>query len=792
MWHDLRLAIRRLFNAPAFTLASILTLALAIGANSAIFSVADAVLFKRLPYADPERVYVVARLDATTRERERGVPFKYLQAIHDHHRGLGEVGLRGQTMMTIHPGDRDAEWMETFAVTPGYFRVLGVRAIRGRLFDARDAAEPGRAAVLTYESWQARFGGDEHIVGRAVTLGDRTRDVIGVLPRGFVFPTTSLRFLYSPTGRPHYVTVALPTSPDATEIASSEGFEESVVRLEPGVSQEQAQAELDALIAPLRAGRNDSVVLDNPRAVLFPTGRPVMALLVAAAALVLLVGCANLANLLMARTRRREREIGLHAALGATRLRIVRPIFLETAIVGIAAALLALLVTALTFELLLRQVPPAAYGSAYIRFDIRVAVFAIGLGILSGLVFAVAPSWWCARLDVQALVRGRHASRWRRGVFGQPMIAVQVAAATVLLFGAGIAGRAFVSVLRVPLGFSPDGLIVINARPDESKAADFREFYERAVASLARRSDVAAAGAGGSIPTDGFRAAESVEVSGQGPVDVLHVLPGYFETIGVPLVRGRLLTWEDMRGGLDVAVVAESAARALFPDQAALGGTFRTRQGRHFRIVGVVGDVPRSLSRHMPPPAYVFPPRDTSRAMTIVARMPSPGAHALADVRREIAALAPGSPVTGVWWSDAIDSLAAYRNPRFQTLVLGAFAMLALVLTVMGIFAVVTFVVATRTREMGVRLALGAPPRSLVSLVLRQAVAPVTMGILAGLVTTLWLRRIAEAQLFDVNARDPLTLAATAVTVAAAAFAAAYLPARHASRVDPIDVLRAE
>jgi putative ABC transport system permease protein len=472
----------------------------------------------------------------------------------------------------------------------------------------------------------------------------------------------------------------------------------------------------------------------------------------------------------------------------------VRPIFFETVIVGLVAALLALLVTALTFELLLRQVPPAAYGSAHVRLDFRVVVFAVALGIVAGIVFAVVPAWRCARLDVQALVQGRRAGRWHRhGTFGQPMIAVQVGVAIVLVSGAAIAGRSLVSVLRVPLGFSPDNLIAINARPDAGKPADFREFYERSVETLSRRSDVTAASAGGSIPTDGFRAAENVEVSGgQRPVDVLHVLPGYFETIGIPLVRGRLLTREDMRGGVDAAVVAESAARALFPDQNAVGATFRSRQGRHFTIVGVVGDVQRSLSRQMPPPAYVFPPRDTSRSMTIVARMRSPGPHVLAEVRREIAALAPGSPVTGVWWSDAIDTLASYRNPRFQTLVLGAFAVLALVLTVMGVFAAVTFVVAARTREMGVRLALGAPPRSLVSLVLRQAVTPVAAGILAGLLATPWLRRVAEAQLFEVNTRDPLTLAAAVITVAAAAVVAAYLPARHATRVDPIEALRAE
>ena len=516
MLHDLRLAIRRLRNAPAFTAVAIATLALAIGANTAIFSIADAVLFKRLPYADPERVYVLAIMDAKTRERSRGVPFAYLQAIDEHHRGLSEVGLRGPTMMTIHPGNEEAEWMETFAVTPGYFSVLGVRASRGRLFEAGDAAEPGRAAVLTYETWQRRFGGDETIVGRAVKLGTETRDVIGVLPRGFVFPTTSLRFLYNPTGRPEYLTVTLPPSGEAGQRAARRGFEEAVVRLEAGVTREQAQAEIEALVAPLRAGREDHVVLDSPRAVLFPTGRPIMAFLLAAAGLVLLIGCANLANMLLARTRRREREIGLHVALGATRLRVVRPIFFETLIVGLAAALVALLVTALTFELLLRQVPPVAYGSASIRLDLRVAVFAVALGLLAGLAFAVVPSWWSARLDVQTLVQGRRASRSRRRhVVGQPLIAVQVALAIVLVFGAAIASRAFVSVLRVPLGFPPDDLIAINARPDGNPPPDLRGFYERAVETVARRADVAAAGAGGSVPDRRIRRSRNRRDFGQ-------------------------------------------------------------------------------------------------------------------------------------------------------------------------------------------------------------------------------------------------------------------------------------
>jgi len=795
---DLALALRRLRSTPGFTAVAVLTLALAIGANTAIFTVADAVLFRPLPYTDPERVYVLERLETETGERSRSVPLKYLQTIDRHHHGLGEVGLRGYTAMTVHTGGDEAEWMETFAVTPGYFRVLGVRAERGRLFTDSDALDPGRAAVLTYDSWQHRFAGDEAIVGRAVRLGTQTRDVIGVLPRGFIFPTTSLRFLYALTGRPEFLTVAPRPAAGAgtTEpnpILMGGSADDAVVRLAPGVTREQVQAEIDALVEPLRGDRHDRVVLESPRAVVFPTSRPIMQLLVAAAALVLLIGCANLAGMLLARTRRREREIGLRVALGATRLRVVRPVFFETLVVGIAAALVALFVTALTFDLLLRQVPPVAYGAATVRLDFRVAAFALALGILGGIAFAVVPGWWSTRRDVQVLVQGRgDAGPRRRGALRYPMIAAQVSLAIVLVFGAAIAGRAFVSVLRVPLGFSPDRVIAINARPQGEGAPALRAFYARAVETLVRQADVLAAGAGGSIPTDGFGGADTVETSGnQRPVDVLYALPGYFETLGIRLVRGRLLTWNDVSGN-DAAVLAESAVCALFPDRDAIGASFRTAQQRQYTIVGVVGDVQRSMSRPLAPPAYVIPPADTTRGMTIVARTRNRGPRTLPALRREIANLAPGTPITGVWWSDSIDALAAYRNPRFQTLVLGTFATLALGLTALGIFGTVAFAVVTRTREMGVRLALGAPPRSLVRLMVREAATPVVLGVAGGLVAAQWLRQVAEAQLFEVSARDPGTLAVVAVTVAGAALVAAWVPARQASRGNPITVLRAE
>jgi len=312
----------------------------------------------------------------------------------------------------------------------------------------------------------------------------------------------------------------------------------------------------------------------------------------------------------------------------------------------------------------------------------------------------------------------------------------------------------------------------------------------RALEAIGRRTDVATVGAGGAVPTDGFGCAEAVD-GGQRPVDVIYALPGYLETIGLRLIRGRTLTSTDVSAG-DVAVTSESAAAALFANHDPIGAAFKTRQGRQFTVVGVVNDVKRSLTRQLDPLAYVIPPPNTTRGMALVVRMRVRAPSTLVDLRREISRLAPGTAVTGVWWSDSISALTAYRNPRFQTLVLGTFATLALALTALGIFAVVGVAVAARMRELAVRVAIGASPQSLVRLVVQQSLMPVVVGLVLGLIATEWLKHVAEAQLYQVEVRDPITMGVAAVTVVSAALVAAYIPARRASRVDPAVILRAE
>jgi putative ABC transport system permease protein len=799
MLDDLKLAWRRLRHSPGFAVVSIVTLALAVGANTAIFTVADAVLFRPLPYADPDRLYVVRAVDATTAFRASNVPFEYVRAIQEHHSGVAGVALRSTTLFTSQPGPDGAESVETFVAAPDYFQILGVQPVRGRLFQESDVPDGTHTAMLTYESWRRRFGSDESIVGRAVALGPEVRTVIGVLPAGFIFPSASLRRLDAVTGRAEYVTVAAPPQPGSTRrsmIALGGMASDAIVRLKPGVTRERAQAELDALAAGVRATRpNDrhAIVLDDLRALLFPTGRGVLTALLVSAGLVLLVGCANLANMLAARLDRRQQELAIHAALGATRLRLVRPLFLETLAIGIAAGALALVVAALTFDALLREVPPAAYGRAFIDVDARVAWFSLILGIAGGLLFAVIPAWRSAQRDVRAVIRGPHSlplRQWRAS--RRSMIAAQIALAIVLAVGAVTAARNLIAVLNAPLGFNPDHVIALDAEPRVKDIAERRQFLERARSVLASHPDVVSVGVGTTTPFYNLLANEG-PVAATASLREVQALPGYLETLQVPLREGRLPQPDHSGSDLEPAVVSESAARRLFPDRAAVGEVYTSREGRRFGITAVVGDENGDTDK-TGALVYVFPRELRSMGrFAILVRTRTRGAGTLASVRRAVVALVPpNEPVAASWMSDSIGALSTYRNPRFQTIVLGSFGVLALGLAALGVFAAVSAMVAARAREMGIRIAIGATPRALIRQIVREALVPVAAGAVAGVLAARMLGRLARAAIagFDATNADALAIATFAVLAAGAL--AAYLPARRAGRVDPIAVLRAE
>ncbi|MCI0392516.1 MAG: ABC transporter permease [Acidobacteria bacterium] len=790
MLADLRLAWRRLIKAPGFTITAVMILTFAIGANAAVFSIADAALFRPLPYHDPDSLYLLKMVNQRTGQRYSNIPHRYLQAINQHNPGQRDPRRYEAGIFNSVPGitivlNGEAYSVATLAVTENYLRLIGVRPARGRLLDAGDVSQPGRPAMLSYATWRQRFGGDEQIIGRSVNFGATTFDIVGILPSGFVFPS------------PIPDTLDLVTVMEQPAQGSSGGAIDPILRLWSGVTRQQAQAEIDALIAPLAAENPQTAdfrpALVDVKSVLYPRGRQIMTFLLAGSALVLLLGCASLAILFLARIRRSEHETGIRIALGASRIRLIRPMILEAALISAAGAAFAILMTMVTSDALLRQVPRIAYGNAAVGVDLRVILFALALWFLVIASLSIVIALRSTRFDVQALIQGRRQGVSRRGGIGRPLIAIQVALAIALTFGASIAGRAFLSVMRMPLGFNPDNVITVAFTSDAKTGAERQAIYTRAIESATSQSEVISAGAIYSLPLSGALPFGPVlmEGSNENVGGIVHVLPGYFETIGAPLLRGRTLNWDDARSRADVSVITESAARTLFPNRDPIGGAFSSGPGRRFIVVGVVADIRNRPEPKSEPLAYVIPHDDT-RLMTLVIRAQSRKDSTVAAIKRGIGAIAYGRPLRAGWWNDTINGMTAYRNPRFQTLVFGTFAGLALMLIALGTFGVVSFSVAARTHEIGVRLALGATPRSLIRLMVSQTLAPIAAGLILGILLTRWLSQLAEAQIFQVNTNDPVMTVIAALVVIAIAVLAAYVPARRVSRVDPLVVLRAE
>ena len=782
-WRDLTCAARGLRRSPAFTLTVVLTLALGVGVNTAIFGIADGVLFRPLQYGEPDRLFVITMMNRESGQLYGNVPDEFVEAVAEA-RGVAGVAMLGGSAGAVVQGADGPENAHVVAVTPEYFDVLGVEALYGRVFDREDVNAGGRPALLSHASWRQRFGGSEEIIGSSVALGDRTFDIIGVLPPGVIYPTPT-------AGVPEIVTLQ----------SSWNGFN-PIARLAPGTTRDAAQAEIDTLASRLSA--TEVPFLTDVRDVLYLAARPATRFLLGSAVLVFLIGCAHLTNLLLARSHQRSRETGIRGALGASRTRLVRPVFFEAGLLGLAGGAVAIVVTFLTFDVALPLVPPNVYGSAPVGVSLRVVLFAIALGVFGGLMFAVVPAWRSARLDPLAVIQGRRAAVGPCRRFGRPMVTAQVALSLVLVFGAIVSARTVLSLQR--LGFDPENVVIatltapyadvlnlleVNDENEEEDAGPaIQAFYARAAEAVGGLADVVSVGAVGSRPFDSRGPDEGIRgPTGRGIVGLDHVLPGYFEAAGLHRLSGRLPDWEDFRSGALVSVLSESAGRALYGREDPVGRTFETPRGR-FTVIGVVGDVVKSR-RDEQPGGYVMPGSRTPR-LQLVARTRLKSDAVLREIEREFSALAPGLPVRVLWWDESIRSTSDSRNPRFATLVLGGFGGVALGLTAVGVAGLIAFLTAIRNREMGIRLALGAASGSLVRLMIRQTLVPVLAGIVLGLAITPPLARLAESQLFEVESGDPWTLAVTVVTVIAVALCAAWLPARRAGRIDPMEVLRSE
>jgi putative ABC transport system permease protein len=799
---DLRYGIRTLLRTPTFTAVAILTIALGIGVNTAIFSVVHAVLLKRLPYPEPDRLVVISESQRVV--GEMGVAWPSFLDIRERSRSMRPTALYRVDEMTVS-GQREPELLRVGEVSAEFFPLLGARPALGRGFvAAEDRAGAPPAVVLSDELWRSRFGGDRAVIGRIVRLDAVPHTVVGVMPRGFGFFANRVD-LYRPIG----LHGADPIWLDRRNHSGAR----ALARLAPGTTLAQARTELTAIMRQLEQEHPESnsgqtAVLKPLDERLFEEVRPALWTLLAAVGLVLLIACVNVAHLQLARGTARQKELAIRAALGAGRGRIVRQLITESLVVSAIGGAFGLVIASWAIGPLLRLAPSAIPRLAETRIDTGVLLFALALSLATGVLFGLAPALSASRPDPQSVLsdagRGSTSGRSRRR-FRTVLFVSEVALAFVLVIGSGLLVRSLLSAMSVPPGFEPDGLLGLDVSLPAAKYPDSaprQRFYENAIAELRRLPGVEAASAiycaplvgrcWGSVYTLSDRPAPP---QGELPSAAWNVAePSYFATVGIPLREGRYFTDADGANAPKVVVVNESFARMWWPKGGALGK--RVSQGfpdhdpTVYEIVGVVADV-RQEGLDVEPRAEAFIPwaQNPHGSMTFVLRTTVPPMSLAKQTVAAIERVDPDQSVSHVvpmaeYLSDSV------AGRRFTTTLLGLFGVLALVLASVGIYGVVSYGVAERRREIGIRTALGARPRDVLRMIVGGALRLAAVGMALGAIAALALSRLLSSLLFGVGPSDPATYAGVVLLLSSVVLAACVIPARGALRVDPNTVLR--
>jgi putative ABC transport system permease protein len=794
--HDLRYAVRGLRSSPGFTVVALLTLAMGIGASTTIFSVANAVLLRPFPYHEPERIVRLYSTNPTTETFGISEP-DYLD-WRQRVRGLSQLAAFGARNVTLL-GDGDPEELSAMAATPSLFPLLGVRPLIGRAF-SEDEARPGAAArvvVLSNAAWQTRFGADPQVVGRTVNLTGKSYEVIGVMPPDFVFP-----------GNPALWEPLAPSTAARGEAPRSYRWLGVLARLAPDVTLPGALDEMRSVARELarqypETNREWGAHVTTLEAWLIGDElRARVEVLLGAVGLLLLMGCVNVANLLLARATARQREMSVRAALGAGRGRIVRQLLTESLVLAAIGSALGVTLTVMAVPVL-RDVGGAAIPRIdELSIDWRVVSFGIAASLATGILFGIAPALQASRADVNDVLRsgGRVAAAGRlRSV----LIVTSVALALVLLVGAGLVGRSFERLMRVDYGFRAEGVFTASLTlPIERYRERARRaaFYGEAARRLAATPGIRAVGFTDIAPFSGGSNDIRIAVVGRQSAsadDYLSanwrsVTPGYFAAIGVALKRGRLIAESDGQQSPRVVVITETMARRIWPGADPLGQhiTLGGNAGPTWTVVGIVGDIRDRLLQQEPEPMmYLSFQQLPWENMWLLVRGTGDPLALAPVVRREIHAIDPLMPVANEQpLARLVSEIAA--QPRFTALVFGLFASAALVLAVVGVYGLVAYGVTQRTREIGVRLALGATRSRIVRGVVRHGVGLAGLGVAIGLWAAYALSRFMRGILYDVAPTDAVTYLAVTALLLGCAAAASILPARWAARLDPVRALR--
>ena len=803
MFTDLRQSLRLLLKAPGFTALVVAVLAVGIGATTAIFSIVDGVLLKPLPFADASRL---VSIDSVVRGEPDQTSSPDLQDWRSSAKLLDRIAGSASVPVSF-TGRGDATMLNAAAVTGDFFEILGVAPRAGRaLTPADDRAGAPRIAVLSSAIWASRFASDPSIIGRAITLDGQAVTVVGVMPAAFDFPLGEDR-----------VQIWLPVSavPLAAQFASQRGasFLHAFGHVRSGATIDQAQAELSAIASRLeqqypKSNASHGVRIRSLQEQLVHEYRLALVVLLGAVGAVLLIACANVANLLLARGTARHKEMAIRAALGASRGRLVRQLLTESVLLSIVGGVCGVLLALWTVAALVAMSPIEIPRLHDVHVDRGVLLFAILVSMVTGLLFGLAPALHGSRTDAGETLKdaGRGTSGGRSATTRQTLVVAEVALALVLLASAGLLTRTLIALRHVDPGFVAEHAIGMQLTLPEKRyptAAQQIAFYRRLIGEARAVPEVTASAIGTTLPLSGSDLGVGFSIEGKPETadpatrksaSYFAVSPDYFKAMGIAIARGRAFDERDDERAPNVIIISETFAKRYWPNEDPIGRrmTIRYNQAGLREIVGVVGDVKQAdLAARAPLEMYTPFPQTPWPFLAVAARTQGDPAALAAGLRAAVARIDPDQAPAEIKTLNEYVARAV-ATPQFTALLIGSFAAFALLLAGFGLFSVMAYSVAQRRRELGIRLALGAQPAAIRSLVVTQALKMGAIGLAIGLMSALGVTRVLDSLLFGVGVNDPATFAAVCAMLLGVVLLAAYLPARRATRIDPMTALRAD
>ena len=798
LWQDFRFSLRSLLKRPGFTAIALLALALGIGANTAIFSLVNAVILQPLPYRDPDRLISVYGTRNRSTQGSVG-PTDFLD-YRSQNKTFEQFAASGSMMLPMNlTGSGEPERLNASIITGNYFDTFGVRPALGRGFSLEnEKTGQDHVTVLSHAFWQTRFGGDPNIVNKTINLDGKAYEVLGVMPAEVVLP------------QPAQLWVPINFDADPEMKMRNARFLRGIGRLKEGVTLDQAQTDTDLIAAQLEQQYPDSntgwsLRLIPLREILVGGSRTMLFILFGAVGFVLLIACANVANLLLVRAAARQKEIAMRTALGASRLRIIRQMITESLLLAIFGGALGALLAVAGVKLLVSLGEDNIPRTANVKIDATVLAFTLLISLATGLLFGLAPAIRTMKENlVDALkdgIRGGSEATVKNRTRSL-LVVFESAIAVMLLIAAGLLIRSLVALQNVDPGFDPNNVLTLRVDLPRQKyntpekASNFFEQLETRVAGL---PGVEAVGLITDLPLSGEARDMPYRVEGRPAtsdiafVDFRRVNKNYFSAMRIPLRRGRNFTEQEVRQSDKAIVVSQAFVDSVFPNEEALGKRLIIWSGirnEPYEIIGIVGDT-RYQSLQGEPSATMYVPTRELLFVNLVIRTQGDPLSLVGGVRKEVNALDPDQPIAAIRPMTEWVSMSA-AGARYRTTLLGLFALLAMILAATGIYGVMSYSVAQRTQEIGVRMALGARPFDVLKLVVRQGMILALIGVVVGLAGALALTRVMSSLLFEVTERDPITFVVVAALLIVVAFIACFVPARRATKVDPLVALRYE